>query len=252
MISLNVSGSRSGTDLPHALTRLTCSRDASRSGMMETRTCCWVDLRKTICVAKRVQRPASRGSGFWINPSSTLLFPEDWSPTTTICGRSTSSPTPQAKSLSIFSSITGSARPCGSELRGAMVMGAVFCARFGGPGIVEGMVVEAAETYTWLRDMSSDRLQQTVVQTRADCRLRHKAAGPDRGKCIVNNLTSLLVEGRQRVFVRLTPIAYLGAVCAMLQVTTLPWDGLCLTCAGSRSEVKSWSEGLRPRLLCSL
>jgi hypothetical protein len=32
-----------------------------------------------------------------INPSSTLLFPDDWSPTTTICGRKTSSPTPQSE-----------------------------------------------------------------------------------------------------------------------------------------------------------
>ena len=76
-------------------------------------------------------------------------------------------------------------------------MGAVFCARFGGPGIVEGVVAEAEETYTWLRDMSSDHLQQTVVQTEADYELRHKAAGTRVEQCIKNSLTALYVENNE-------------------------------------------------------
>jgi hypothetical protein len=112
IISLKVSESNDDIVLPQSFTRLMCSGEACWSGMMEMTTCSCAALRKMICVASRVQRPLSRGSGFLINPSSTLLFPEDWSPTTTICGRDTSSPTPQAKRLSIFWSISGEAKPC--------------------------------------------------------------------------------------------------------------------------------------------
>jgi hypothetical protein len=44
-------------------------------------------LRRTISVAKRVQRFSLLGNGISVIASRTEPFPEDWSPQTTSCGR---------------------------------------------------------------------------------------------------------------------------------------------------------------------
>ena len=90
--------------LDHDLTWALCSSLAVAAGKIETAMLSCVLLLNVIWVAKRVHSSPSRGKGIFVRPSRTELFPLDWSPTTTSCGRLTYSPTPQVTSLSIFSS----------------------------------------------------------------------------------------------------------------------------------------------------
>lgn len=58
--------------------------------------------RRIISVGNLVQSPSCRGNGMPVIPSKTELFPADWSPHTTSCGKATKSPTPWALIFSIW------------------------------------------------------------------------------------------------------------------------------------------------------
>src|SRR4051812_28531278 len=71
----------------HAFTRSLYESLLFVSGRIVTRIACSAARRNVICVANFVHKPESRGNGSLVRPSRTELFPLDWSPTTTSCGR---------------------------------------------------------------------------------------------------------------------------------------------------------------------